>query len=46
MIRKRAEAYVLDLGESTVQKQHLTQLANKRFGKKLPFSRPASLSKK
>lgn len=40
MIKKRAEAYVLELGETLVKAEHLSSLASKRFGQKLPFSKP------
>jgi len=40
MIKKRAEAYVLELGETMVKAEHLSNLASKRFGKQLPFSKP------
>ncbi len=40
MIKQRTEAYVQDLGEHEVTIDHLTQLSSKRFGKKLPFSKP------
>ncbi len=36
MIRKRAEAYVRDQGEVVVTAEHLSLLAAKRFGGKLP----------
>jgi len=42
MIKKRAEAYVLELGETVVKAEHLANLASKRFGPKLPFSKPDS----
>ncbi len=41
LIKKRAEAYVLELGEQEVKAEHLSQLAAKRFGNKLPFSKPS-----
>ncbi|MCU7835888.1 MAG: radical SAM protein [gamma proteobacterium symbiont of Taylorina sp.] len=41
MIKKRAEAYVLELGETVVKAEHLSNLASKRFGSKLPFSKPS-----
>jgi hypothetical protein len=44
MIKKRAEAYVLELGETVVKAEHLANLASKRFGPKLPFSKPDSNS--
>ncbi len=44
MIKKRAEAYVLELGENTVTCDHLSTLASKRFGKNLPFAKPSFVS--
>jgi len=41
LIKKRAEAYVIELGEQEVKVEHLSQLAAKRFGKNLPFSKPS-----
>jgi len=43
MIKKRAEAYVLELGEDMVMAEHLSNLASKRFGKNMPFSKPSFL---
>lgn len=40
MIKKRAEAYVTELGETVVRAEHLSNLASKRFGQTLPFSKP------
>ncbi|MCP3849180.1 MAG: radical SAM protein [Gammaproteobacteria bacterium] len=40
MIKKRAEAYVMELGESIVKAEHLSNLASKRFGSKMPFKKP------
>jgi len=40
MIKKRAEAYVLELGESVVRAEHLSNMARKRFGQHLPFKKP------
>jgi len=40
MIKKRAEAYVLELGEQTVMAEHLANLASKRFGQNMPFKKP------
>ena len=40
MIKKRAEAYVVELGEKTVKAEHLSNLASKRFGSNMPFSKP------
>ena len=42
MIKKRAEAYVTELGETVVRAEHLSNLASKRFGQKLPFSKPGA----
>lgn len=36
LIKKRAEAYVLELGEQTVTPEHLSVLAAKRFGNSRP----------
>ncbi len=41
MIKKRAEAYVLELGETEVKPEHLSNLASKRFAGKLPFTKPS-----
>ncbi|MFK5986298.1 MAG: radical SAM protein [Pseudomonadota bacterium] len=46
MIKKRAEAYVLELGETQVKAEHLKQLASKRFGSKLPFTKPSWINSK
>ncbi|MBE9526969.1 MAG: radical SAM protein [Proteobacteria bacterium] len=43
MIKKRAEAYVLELGETEVKAEHLTNLASKRFGSNMPFKKPDKL---
>ena len=40
MIKKRAEAYVMELGESMVKAEHLSNLASKRFGQNMPFKKP------
>ena len=40
MIKKRAEAYVAELGEQEVTPEHLTELSARRFGSHLPFKRP------
>ncbi len=40
MIKKRAEAYVLELGENLVKAEHLSTLASKRFGGNMPFKKP------
>ncbi len=45
MIKKRAEAYVLEIGEKEVKAEHLSNLASKRFGGSLPFKKPDFLSK-
>ncbi len=39
LVRKRATAYVSELGESTVMPDHLSKLAARRFGN-TPFQRP------
>lgn len=44
MIKKRAEAYVLELGEDMVMPEHLSNLASKRFGKNMPFGKPDFLN--
>ncbi len=36
MVKKRAEAYVTELGESCVTPQHLSTLSARRFGGKMP----------
>lgn len=41
MIRKRAEAYVAELGEQQVTPEHLAELSARRFGSHLPFKRPS-----
>ena len=41
MIKKRAEAYVIELGEDMVMAEHLSNLASKRFGANMPFSKPS-----
>ncbi len=41
MIRKRAEAYVAELGEQQVTPEHLAELSARRFGSNLPFKRPS-----
>jgi len=43
MIKKRAEAYVIELGENVVKAEHLSNLASKRFGNKMPFKKPLHL---
>ncbi|MCF6280845.1 MAG: radical SAM protein [Candidatus Polarisedimenticolaceae bacterium] len=40
MVRKRAEAHVAELGESTVTTEHMATLAARRFGDKFPGQRP------
>ncbi len=37
LVKKRAEAYVQELGEDTILPDHLSKLAEKRFGGKMPF---------
>ncbi len=44
MIKKRAEAYVIELGEKVVKAEHLSNLASKRFGQNMPFKKPEFLS--
>jgi len=46
MIKKRAEAYVMELGENIVKAEHLSNLASKRFGQNMPFKKPAFLTSK
>ncbi len=41
MIKKRAEAYVIEQGETIVRAEHLSHLASKRFGTKLPYAKPS-----
>jgi hypothetical protein len=41
MIRKRAEAYVAELGEQQVTPEHLAELSARRFSSNLPFKRPS-----
>ncbi|MCU7940923.1 MAG: PCP reductase family protein [gamma proteobacterium symbiont of Bathyaustriella thionipta] len=41
MIKKRAEAYVIELGEDMVMAEHLSNLASRRFGKNMPFKKPS-----
>lgn len=45
MIKKRAEAHVLELGEDIVMAKHLSNLASKRFGNNMPFSKPSFVKK-
>ncbi len=40
MVKKRAETYVLEMGENKVTTQHLSSLSARRFGSKNPFKRP------
>ncbi|MEN8177652.1 MAG: radical SAM protein [Pseudomonadota bacterium] len=40
MVRKRAETYVEELGESLITPEHMSSLAAKRFGDKFPGKRP------
>lgn len=40
MVRKRAESYVQELGESLVTPAHMSTLAAKRFGDNFPGKRP------
>ena len=37
LVKKRAEAYVEELGEEIILTDHLNKLAEKRFGSKMPF---------
>ncbi|MCU7918851.1 MAG: radical SAM protein [Candidatus Thiodiazotropha sp. (ex Epidulcina cf. delphinae)] len=43
MVRKRAESYVRELGESVITTEHMATLAAKRFGDEFPGNRPASM---
>ncbi|MCU7935312.1 MAG: radical SAM protein [Candidatus Thiodiazotropha sp. (ex Dulcina madagascariensis)] len=43
MVRKRAESYVSELGESVITTEHMATLAAKRFGDEFPGNRPASM---
>jgi radical SAM protein with 4Fe4S-binding SPASM domain len=42
MVRKRAEAHVLELGESQVTSEHMATLAARRFGDNFPGKRPGN----
>ncbi len=42
MVRKRAEAHVLELGESQVTSEHMATLAARRFGDNFPGQRPGN----
>lgn len=42
MVRKRAEAYVTELGDKQVTTEHLAELYARRFGSNGPGERPAS----
>lgn len=42
MVRKRAESYVSEQGESVVTTEHMSTLAARRFGDKFPGQRPES----
>ncbi len=44
MVKKRAEAYVAELGESLVTPEHLAVLSARRFGKGQPWGRTSSTS--
>lgn len=44
MIKKRAQAYVSDLGLTQVEAKHLQQLAAKRFGGNAPGKKPSFVS--
>ena len=43
MVRKRAESYVRELGESIITTEHMATLASKRFGGKHPGMRPENI---
>jgi radical SAM protein with 4Fe4S-binding SPASM domain len=43
MVRKRAEAHVLELGESQVTSEHMATLAARRFGDNFPGKRPGNI---
>lgn len=45
MVRKRAESYVRDLGESIITTEHMATLASNRFGGKPPGMRPSAPEK-
>jgi len=42
MVKKRAETYVAEQGETVVTLEHLSTLSARRFGGKMPFKRPNS----
>ncbi len=44
MVRKRAEAHVLELGENQVTSEHMATLAARRFGDNFPGKRPGAIS--
>jgi radical SAM protein with 4Fe4S-binding SPASM domain len=43
MVRKRAEAYVAEQGETLIRVEHMQALAAKRFGDKMPPGKPGSI---
>ena len=43
MVRKRAEAHVLELGENQVTSEHMATLAARRFGDNFPGKRPDAI---
>ena len=40
MVKKRAETYVAEQGETVVTPEHLSTLSARRFGGKMPFKKP------
>ncbi len=44
MVKRRAESYVLDLGEVLITVEHMQHLSAKRFGKDLPWKQPQSVN--
>jgi len=43
MVKKRAETYVAEQGETEVTAEHLSALSARRFGGKMPFKKPEVL---
>lgn len=43
MVKKRAETYVVEQGETEVTTEHLATLSARRFGGKMPFKKPKFL---
>jgi len=43
MVKKRAEIYVVELGETEITAEHLSALSARRFGGKMPFKKPEVL---